>query len=383
MADETTLKDRLRRARWRLVLGEGADEAFGGDILDAEGRAQDMALTFLYSREYGQGGGRNVRHAAAGGMEGSRLTIPEWINAVHRLFPKKTIERLERDALERYEIQEMVTNPELLKRAQPNLTLLKAILHTKHLMNQEVLNMAREIARRVIRELLEKLERPVRSPFQGAINRAERSPLKVAHNFDAKETIRRNLKHYDAGARRLVIEQPIFFSKVRRHLDKWQLIIVVDQSGSMLDSVIYSAVCASIFWGLRALKTHLLAFDTNIVDLTESCHDPLETLMKVQLGGGTDIGRALAYAAGLVEHPRRTILLLISDFYEGAATGRLLHTAQGLVESGVHLLGLAALDDRAEPVYNHELAQKLVNLGAHVGAMTPGELASWVAEKLG
>ncbi|HTU92337.1 MAG TPA: VWA domain-containing protein, partial [Gemmataceae bacterium] len=308
--------------------------------------------------------------------------VPEWINAVHTLFPRRTIERIEKDALERYQIQELVTNPDLLARAQPSQTLLKAILHTKHLMNQEVLAMARTLARKVIEQLLEKLARPVRSVFLGAADRRRRSHMKVAKNFDARTTLRRNLANYDPKSKRLFIRTPYFYSRVRRQTDRWQVIVVVDESGSMVDSVIHAAVTAAIFIGIKSLRTHLILFDTNVVDVTEHCSDPVEAIMKVQLGGGTDIGGALAYASQLVDNPRRTIVVLITDFYEGAPIERLFSVTKHLIESGVTLLGLAALDERAEPNYDRGTAERMVALGAHVGAMTPGELAEWVALKV-
>ena len=194
--------------------------------------------------------------------------------------------------------------------------------------------------------------------------------------------MRRNLANFSPDEQKLFIRTPYFFSRIRRQNDRWQVIIVVDESGSMMDSVIHSAITASIFWGIRSLKTHLILFDTNVVDVTADCQDPVETLMKVQLGGGTDIGNAMTYAAGLVENPRRTIIVLITDFYEGADASRLLGVTKRLCESGVNVLGLAALDSRAEPNYDKNLAQQMVNLGAHVAAMTPGELAEWVAKKV-
>ncbi len=372
---------RTRRVRWRLVLGAGAEEALGG-CLDGDGERQDQALAYLYDREYGAR--RNVRRGGLGpgSLDPSQLTVPDWINAVHELFPKRTIERLERDALERYQLQEMVTNPELLRRAQPSETLLKAVLHTKHLMNQQVLGLARALVRRVVEELMEKLAREVRAPFAGALDRRRRSTLRIAKNFDARATIRRNLKHWDPEAHRLFIETPCFHSRVRRHADRWQIIILVDESGSMADSVIHAAVTAAVFFGVRTLRTHLCLFDTSVVDVTDRCTDPVETIMKVQLGGGTDIGHALAYAQGLVDNPRRTIIVLITDFGEGGPLPVLLGLVKQLVESGVTLLGLAALDARAEPTYDRAIAARFVELGAHVAAMTPGELAAWVAQRV-
>src|SRR5262249_52588289 len=374
------MEPRESLVRWRLVLGADAEQGLGCG-LDGDDANRDGALDFLYSREYGAG--RNPRCGPrSGGLEDSALTVPDWINAVHTLFPRRTIERIEKDALERYQIQELVTNPDLLSRAQPSQTLLKAVLHTKHLMNQEVLALARTLVRKVVEQLMEKLARPVRSVFLGAADRRRRSLLKVAKNFDARTTVRRNLASFDPESQRLFIRAPHFFSRVRRHVARWQVIIVVDESGSMADSVIHSAVTAAIFFGIRTLRTHLILFDTSVVDVSADCADPVETIMKVQLGGGTDIGGALAYAAGLVENPPRASVVLLTDFCEGAPVERLYAVTRGLVESGVTLLGLAALDERADPCYDKGVAGRMAALGAHVGAMTPGELAEWVATKV-
>ena len=378
------MTSRQHKIRWRLILGDEAEGVCGG--LSDQDADRDAALEYLYGREAKgrnrRAGGRGDQGSGKGSLDPSQLTVPEWINAVHALFPQRTIERIEKDALERYQVQEMVTNVDLLKRAEPNMTLLKAVLHTKHLMNQEVLGVARELVRKVVEQLMEKLARPVQSPFFGAVDRRKRSSLRVAKNFDAQTTIRRNLKHYDPEQRKLFIQTPHFFSRVRRHTDKWQVIILVDESGSMADSVIHSAVTAAIFFGIRTLRTHLVLFDTSIVDVSADCADPVETIMKVQLGGGTDIGQAVRYAEGLIDNPRRAIVVLITDFYEGAPVGNLFAACKRLIEQGVLLLGLAALDAEAKPQYDHATAGHIADLGAHVGAMTPGELAAWVAEKV-
>jgi len=368
-----------RKLRWRLVLGAGTEDLLGGLPQEGAWEEKEGALAYLYDREYGPG--RHVRSSGPGSLDPSNLTVPDWINAVHTLFPQKVIERIEKDALERYGLEEMVTNPALLARAQPSQTLLKAVLRTKHLMNPEVLTLARTLVRKVVQELLEKLATQVQSPFLGTPLR-RRSFLKVAKNFDIPTTLRRNLRHWDPESQRLILKEPYFHSRVKRHVDKWQIQIVVDQSGSMVDSVIHAAVTAAIFFGIPAIKTRLILFDTSIVDVTDYCTDPVETLMKVQLGGGTDIGQALAYAESRIENPRRTIIVLITDFFEGADPRVLLGTTKRLVESGVQLLGLAALDASATPTYDRDFAGKMAALGAHVGAMTPGELAEWVGEKV-
>lgn len=373
------LDPEARLSRWQLILGADASDNF--PPMAGTDAQRNRLLGFLYDREYGPG--RNVRAIdRAGGLGESQLSVPDWINGVHALFPRRTIERLEKDALDRYQLEEIVTRPEILRRAQPSVTLLKAVLRTQHLMNAEVLTAARDLIRRVVQDLIEKLAREIRAPFLGTLDRRRRSFLKIAKNFDAQSTLRKNLKHYDPIRQRLIIQEPIFYSRIRRQVDRWKIIILVDQSGSMLDSVIHAAVTASIFHQLNQVKTHLVAFDTQLIDLTDAVEDPVETLMKVQLGGGTDICNALIYANGLIEDPRRTLVILVTDFFEGGPPEHLLAAAKTILDGGTHLLGLAALDRDANPNFDRQMAAQLVKLGAQVGAMTPGELAAWIAEKV-
>jgi Mg-chelatase subunit ChlD len=366
--------------RWRLMLGPAVEQHTGG--LSEAGAARDAALDWLYSRD-GDHEQRGVRRGGVrgAGNEDSLLTTVDWLDQIHRLFPKETVERLERDAIERYEIDDIVTNAEVLDRVEPNASLLKAVLRTKHLMDPRVLAAARRIVAEVVRRLVERLSVEVRTVFTGS--RARRPSLhRRARDFDLRRTITANLKHYDPATGRIAIERPHFHSRTSRRLEQWQMILVVDQSGSMAGSVIHSAVTASCLYGLPGLKTHLIAFDSNVVDLTDQIDDPVEVLMKVQLGGGTDIASAVDYAAGLIENPRRSIIALVTDFYEGGNRARLVHTVKQLCEQGTEFLGLAALDEDANPIYDRELAGHLASVGAHVGAMTPGHLAEFVAERL-
>jgi len=368
--------------RWRLILGDAAGGALGDPTGNAV--AMDAALSWLYGRE-GDLAGRGIRSDGAreGGSGPSTLDVPSWLDEVHRLFPKETIERLEQDAVERYEIHEVVTNPEVLARIEPNTTLLKAVLKTKHLMNEQVLAMARRIVEAVVKELMDKLKTEIENAFSGTLDRRRHSPLKNSKNFDFKRTVRRNLGRYASDEKKLYIDETFFFSRTKRHTERWQVILLVDQSGSMAASVIHSAVTAACLWGLPGLKCHLVAFDTSVVDLTSDVIDPVELLMKVQLGGGTDIGKAVQYATELIEAPRRAIVVLISDFFEGGDPYRLLSLVKGLCEQQTTVLGLAALDLDANPNYDRNMAAQLVELGAHVGAMTPGQLAAFIAEKVG
>jgi uncharacterized protein with von Willebrand factor type A (vWA) domain len=369
--------------RWRLILGEAGQSALGGEPMGADAMARDAALDWLYGRDEDldrrdvrRGGGRH------GGSGPSQLTTVDWLEQITRLFPKDTVERLERDAVERYQINDVVTDPNVLARIEPNPTLLKAVLRTKHLMNPDVLVLARRLVAKVVADLVARMATEVRLAFSGARSRRP-SRFRQARNLDARRTIRSNLGHYQPGLKRIFIETPYFFSRTRRHIDRWQVILLVDQSGSMVGSVIHAAVTAACLWGLPGVRTHLVAFDTEVVDLTSDVDDPVEVLMKVQLGGGTDIARAVTYAAQLVENPRRTIVAVISDFYEGGSAGNLVWSVRQLVEQGTTVLGLAALDEDANPAYDREMGQRLANAGAHMGAMTPGELATFVAETVG
>ncbi len=373
--------DALALARWRLVLGRFADPSLGSCMRSQDGYTRmDRALDYLYGREYGK---RGVRGAGSkeGGQGASALTIPEWLREVRDLFPRDTVEVIERHALDRYGMTELVTDAEVLRKLEPSYELLKAVLTFKGMMQGEVLEVARRIVRQVIQDLRRKLEKDVRQALWGRLNRRRRSPLKVARNLDWRRTLRDNLKNYDRERRKVLLDRLHFFSRVERHLP-WHIILAVDCSGSMMDSVIYSAVMAGIFAGLPSVRVSLVAFDTAVVDLSGQIEDPVELLMSVQLGGGTDIAGALGYCESLVQIPTRTIMVLVTDFFEGGPAESMLASIKRLRESGAKVLGLAALDDKAMPSYDRQMAERCVAVGAEVAALTPQRLAEWMGRVL-
>jgi hypothetical protein len=365
-------------ARWRQILGDAGGEALDGHGADADVRARDAALDWLYDRDRARAE-RDVRGAD---LSGSTLSVPEWIGEIHRLFPKDAVERLQRDAIEEFGIHEVVTSEEVLRKVEPSETLLKAVLQTRSLMEPRVLALARELVARVVAELVKRLAREVRVAFGGS-----RAPFRTKRpfraRFDAASTIRANLHRWDPERRKLGIDTPRFRRSFRRDGTRWQLILLVDQSGSMVGSVIHAAVTAACLWGLPSFRTHLVVFDTNVVDLTPQVTDPVELLMRVQLGGGTDIAKAVRYAESLVVQPRRAVVVLISDLFEGGDAEALVRTVQRICGAGGRFLALAALDEEAEPVYDAELGRRLVQVGAEVGAMTPNQLVGFLAEVLG
>lgn len=369
-------KDNEILNRWRLILGK---YSAGRIPFSQDARYMDMeeVLEYLYSREYGEDQG--VRQERGAGSGDSRLTVPTWIEKMRKLFPRETVEIMERHALEQYGMTELLTDSEVLRKLEPNQELLKTILELKHMMKGEVLELAREIVRKVADELAQKLEQDMRQSFFGRLNKMGSSPVKCARNLDIRKTIRMNLKNYDAERRQLVLKQVYFYPRIKKY-NKWRVIICVDESGSMLDSVIHSAVMAGIFAKLPMLETKLVIFDTNVVDLSGYADDPVETLMSVQLGGGTNIAGALGYCEGLIDFPYRTMVVLVTDLYEGGGYQNLYGVSRGIMESGARLVVLTALDMDANPNYDRNAAAVLADMGAHVGAMTPMQLADWMGK---
>lgn len=370
--------------KWRLILGKYAENqiSFGGSDGNINYMNMDALLDFLYSREYGEEDG--IRKGSGSGnrkgsLDPSNLTVPEWITKIRELFPKETVEVLEKHALEKYNMSELLTDKEVLKKLEPNQELLKNILQMKHLMKGEVLETAKLIVKKVADEITKKLESDIRKVILGRINKNKSSIIKSSRNIDFKKTIKANLRNFDLKKKMLVIDKVYFNERVKRY-NHWNVIIAVDESGSMLDSVIHSAIMAGIFAKLPMLKTNLIIFDTEVVDLTAYADEPVETLMSVQLGGGTNITKALTYSEGLIENPHRTMVILVTDLYEGYRYKQMYARARSIIESGAKLIVLTALDLEASPVYDKGAALKIAELGAEVAAMTPGGLAEWIAK---
>ena len=365
--------------KWRLILGKYSDNQIGFKEEASSLNYMDMdeLLDYLYSREYGEEDG--VRRERKGSFDPSNLTLPSWITKIREVFPKETVEILEKHALDKYELTELLTDKEVLEKLEPNKELLKNILQMKHLMKGEILETAKQIVKKVADDITKKLESDVKKAIVGRVNKNKSSLIKSSRNIDYKRTIKTNLKNFDTEENRLVVDKVYFNDRVKKY-NPWNVIIAVDESGSMLDSVIHSAIMAGIFSKLPMLKTNLVIFDTEVVDLSGYIDEPVETLMSVQLGGGTNITKALQYCETLIENPHRTMVILVTDLYEGYGYGNMYATAKSIIESGAKLIVLTALDMEATPIYDKNAAQKMASLGAEVGAMTPGGLSEWIAK---
>ncbi|WP_336296781.1 VWA domain-containing protein [Clostridium ganghwense] len=366
--------------RWRLVLGKFSEDSFGFGEGGFKYTEVDDVLDFLYGREYGEEQGvrtdRGKNRAAGNGN--SILTVPRWITKIRELFPRQTIEILEKHALDKYGLVELLNDKEVLSKLEPNVDLLKSIIQMKHMMKGEVLETAKSIVKKVAKEIEKQLESDIKTSIMGKIDKNNRGHIKSIRNIDFKRTINKNLKNFDIERNQLIVDQ-VYFNRRVKSYNKWNVIIAVDESGSMLDSIIHSAVMAGIFAKLPMLKTNLIIFDTQVVDLSDHIDDPVTTLMSVQLGGGTYIAKALQYCESLIQNPYRTMVVMVTDLYECGDIRNMYRRAKNIIDTGAKLIILTALDSQSVPSYDKNAAKTLRNMGAEVAALTPEGLSKWIA----
>jgi Mg-chelatase subunit ChlD len=287
---------------------------------------------------------------------------------------------MQRELVKRRGLAELLEQPELLEKIEPNLDLVKTLLTHRDLMNEKTRGLARKIITQVVEQLKKLMQTQVEQTIVGAIRRDRHSPRKVYRNLDLKTTLRRNLRNYDPESEKLLVDRVFYFAAEKKS-KPWHVVVVVDQSGSMLESTIFSAVMASIFAEVPALKTSLVLYDTRVVDISDKLGQPVDVLMNTQLGGGNDTALALRYATSLIKQPKRSILVLISDFYEDddRMENLMVDQARYLADSGVRLVGLAALGYDARPFYKKVAADKLRKVGMDILACTPEQLAECMA----
>lgn len=353
-----------RRRRWRLILGGSAQDTCGVGLA-GDDLAIDRALAALYEAD-GPGGLRERR----GGSESSAPKVARWLGDIRKYFPASVVQVMQKDALDRLKLRDMLLQPEMLAAVQPDVHLVASLISLSRVIPAKTRETARLVVRKVVDELMKRLEEPMRRAVTGALNRAERNRRPRLAEIDWHRTIRANLRHWQPDYRTIVPETLIGYGRKSRRTQR-EVILCIDQSGSMAASVVYSSIFGAVLASLPAVATRLVVFDTSVVDLTEQLDDPVELLFGVQLGGGTDINRAVGYCQSLVREPHNTILILISDLYEGGVAKHLLQRAAELVDSGVQFITLLALSDEGAPAYDRELAAQLSALGAPSFACTP------------
>jgi Mg-chelatase subunit ChlD len=347
--------ERLRR--WRLVLGGGPAEGTGHG-LDERDLRLDRALGALYDSD------------RKGGLGASAPSVPRWLGDIRDYFPAAVVQVMQRDALDRLDLKRMLTEPEMLEAVIPDVAVVSTLIAMRGVLSGRTKETARLVVRKVVDALLAKLEEPLRQAVNGAIDRASVNRRPRHAEIDWNRTIRANLRHYQAEYRTIIPETRLGHGRRSRGSLR-DVILCIDQSGSMANSVVYSSIFGAVMASLPAVSTRLVVFDTEVVDLTDALDDPVEVLFSVQLGGGTDINRAVGYCASRITRPEDTVLVLISDLYEGGVEAGLLAQAQRLVASGVQVVALLALSDEGAPAYDRSLASRLAALGVPAFACTP------------
>ncbi len=384
MTNKTDEKNTL--SRWRLVLGKDAEKhgiSISGGAEGSSGSKGDLErieglVGFLFEGGGDGGDGAAVKSKdRQGGSGSSTMTVPEWVESVKELFPNQVKEVMEKELVRRRGISELLEKPELLEKIEPNQELVKTLLIHKDLLNPKARVLARKIIQQVVDQLKDKIKLQVEQAINGAIRRDRHSPRRVYRNLDIKTTVKRNLKNFDSDSDKLLVERLYFFAAERKRRP-WHVVINVDQSGSMLDSAIFSAVMASIFYELPSMKTSLVLFDTQVVDLSDKVGEPVDVLLSINLGGGTDITKSLLYCQQLVREPARTIVVTISDFYEGRDERDLIDQTRVMFDSGIRMIGLGALGYDARPEYNKSTAARLRKVGMDILVCTPERLADCI-----
>ncbi|MBQ1555526.1 MAG: VWA domain-containing protein [Clostridia bacterium] len=357
-------------ARWRLILGSESEKRFtdmGGETLSPEEMMMDQALAAIYGGE-----GESISQRGAG-RGASSPHIARWLGDLRRLFDSETVAVVQNDAIERKGLKQLLLEPELLDNLEPDLQMASTLLMLKDQIPKKSKENARRFIRRIVEDINKMLENDMRRAVTAALNKRAHSPLPSAAAIDFPTTIRRNLKHYNPSLGAVIPERVYFFDRSSR-VNRWHVILDIDQSGSMGDSILYSSVMACILASMSAVQTHVVAFDTQIMDLTPLCADPVDLLFGFQMGGGTDIAKSVAYCEGLVEEPGKTLFFLISDLEEGGNRAALLRRIEALHDAGVTVIVLLAIADGGKAYYDETTAQRIANLGIPCFACPPDRL---------
>jgi hypothetical protein len=374
---DMTLQDNQNRIRWRLILGQDT-RALSNIHLGERESIMDATLAALYDETTGNNKGGNKK----GGLGASSPNLAKWLTDVRTFFPPDVVSVIQSDAIERKGLTKLLFEPETLKNVKPDISMVGTLMALKGQVPEKSKDTARQLVKAVVDEIMKRMEQNLRRAVMGALNKKAHSPISSFSSTDWKRTINKNLKNYDVATKRLIPEKFYFFERSQRQ-KHWTVILDIDQSGSMADSIIYSSVMGSIFASMPALDTHVVVFDTEVTDLTELCrNDPVDMLFGVQLGGGTDINKSVAYCRDLITEPRKTMFILISDLYEGGVRKGLLRRLSEMHEEGVKVITLLSLSDSGKPDYDANLAKEISKLGIACFACTPDRLPELVEAAL-
>lgn len=355
--------------RWRLILGDCNPDA--GICLSASEERMDKALSALYD---------NDGNRRKGGLGASAPKVSKWLGDIREFFPQSVVQVMQKDAVERLNLTRLLTEKEMLETVVPDVHLVATLMSLSRSIPEKNKELARQVVRQVVDELLKRLSNPLQQAVTGALNRSTRRRNPRLREIDWHRTIQKNMKNYQPDYRTVIPEVRIGFGRKRQAVK--DIILCLDQSGSMGTSVIYSGIFGSVLASLPSVKTRMVVFDTEVADLTDEMQDPVDLLFGVQLGGGTDIDRALKYCQQHIGRPNDTILVLVSDLYEGGNERSMRQRMSELVASGVQFVMLLALNDDGKPSYDQDNAKFLATLGVPAFACTPDKFPALMAAAL-
>jgi Mg-chelatase subunit ChlD len=336
----------------------------------------DRALAAVYDAAPGAARDRDA------GFGASAPSVTRWLGDIRTYFPAPMVRVLQQDALERLGLRRMLVEPELLAAVEPDIHLVGTLLSLRGALPERTRQTAGIVVRKVVEEIERRLAAELHRAVLGALDRAARNRRPRLPDVDWPATIRANLKHYQPELRTIIAETLIGHARRRRIAALKDVVLIVDQSGSMTSSVVYAGVMAASLASLRAVSTKLIVFDTSVVDLTDQLSDPVEVLFATQLGGGTDINQAVAYGQSLITRASDTIMVLITDLFEGGDEASLVARIKSIIDSGVTLVVLLALSDDGAPSYDHALAAKCASLGVPAFACTPDSFPGLLASAI-
>ena len=362
-------------SRWRLILGKYSEDELSrasSSTLRGSEKDLDAALGAIYEESSSLSPGK--KNQKYGDLSESTPGLVKWLGDIRKHFSEEIVAVIQKDAINRKGLDQLLYEPELLGEIEPDVELVGLLLSLKNQIPEASKNAVREVVRKVVEKIKAELEDNIRRAVSGSINRFEPSTVKQLKNLNWKKTIDQNLHNW-SNEKQAIIPEKLYFHANSVKRNSWTVLVNIDQSGSMADSAIYGAVMGSIFASLPALETRVTAFDTSVVDLTEECgDDPVDMLLGIQLGGGTDINRSLQYSSQFIHTPSKTIQFLISDLFEAGSEKPLLNHIQSMVESGVKVVCLLSLSNSGQPFYNEKLSQLLVEMGVPCFGCSPGKI---------
>lgn len=357
-----------RLQKWRLILGKSADSGEGEGELNAEMQGMDDVLEALYDSDQ------------QGSLGSSSPNVNRWLGDIRKYFPNNVVQVMQHDALDRLGLTQILTEPELLKAIEPDIHMVATLLTLKKIIPARTKETARIVVGKLVKQIEARLKNPLRQAIHGSLHRAQRNRRPQLKEIDWNKTIRANMKNYQQDIKTIIPETLIGYGKRGQALKK--IILLVDQSGSMASSVVYASILAAVMASVNSVRTHFIVFDTSIADLTPELVDPVSVLFGTQLGGGTDINRALQYVEPMIQQPKDTILILISDLYEGGNVKELLDTASRIQRSGAKFITLLALSDKGKPVYDRAMAERFGKMQIPAFACTPDAFPDLIADAI-